>query len=136
MALPFLDSYSTIQLAKYTQSWQKVQLCMIVNLGQAHRLTQDIVLGHRVWNKLMERECLFKQRGRDFVQNRIQVLDIVHLLKSMEDPLPHLRDLLGQICKRFPPTDPSLVGVCESEPLPPQWIPQSWGQRIPIAGGS
>ena len=27
----------------------------------------------------------------------------------MEDPLPHLRDLLGQICKRFPPTDPSLV---------------------------
>ena len=93
-----------------TQSWQKVQLCVIIKLGQAHRLTQDIVLGHRVWNKLMERECLFKQRGRDFVQNRIQVLDIVHLLKSMEDPLPHLRDLLGQICKRFPPTDPSLVG--------------------------
>ena len=90
------------------QSWQKVQLCVIIKLGQAHRLTQDIVLGHRVWNKLMERECLFKQRGRDFVQNRIQVLDIVQLLKSMEDPLPHLRDLLGQICKRFPPTDPSL----------------------------
>ena len=50
----------------------------------------------------MGRKCLFKQRRRDFVQNRIQVLDIAHLLRSMEDPLSHLRDLLDQICKRFP----------------------------------
>merc|ERR1719370_1638667 len=51
----------------------------------------------------------------DFVQTRIVVLDIVELLKTREDPLPHLLDL---ICERFPPrrrsTDPLLTESRES----------------------
>ena len=43
----------------------------------------------------------------DFVQTRIVVLDIVELLKTREDPLPHLLDLLDLICERFPPTGPA-----------------------------
>ena len=99
--LPFLDSYSTIQLAKVGSNYYSKRNNNDDKLAQAHRLTRDIVLGDAVWNKLISRKCLFK---KDFVQNRIQVEDIVQLLKSLEDPLPHLRDLLDLICKIFPPT--------------------------------
>ena len=88
------------------------------HLAQAHRLTLEVVLGQTVWKKLIRRTCLLKKKsGRarfgnlrselDFVQTRIVVLDIVELLKTREDPLPHLLDLLDLICERFPPTRPT-----------------------------
>ena len=64
--LPFLDSYSTIQLAKvYSNSKRNNN---DDKLAQAHRLTRDIVLGDAVWKKLIRRKCLLK---KDFAQNRI-----------------------------------------------------------------
>ena len=88
------------------------------HLAQAHRLTLEVVLGQTVWKKLIRRTCLLqKTSGRagfgdlrselDFVQTRIVILDIVELLKTREDPLPHLLDLLDLICERFPPTRPT-----------------------------
>ena len=93
------------------------------HLAQAHRLTLEVVLGQTVWKKLIRRTCLLqKTSGRagfgdlrselDFVQTRIVILDIVELLKTREDPLPHLLDLLDLICERFPPTGPTENGEC------------------------
>ena len=97
-------------------------------LAQAHRLTLEVVLGQTVWKKLIKRTCLLKRRrGRgvdddmrsemDFVQTRIVVLDIVELLKTREDPLPHLLDLLDLICERFPPRRRSTDPPTESREL-------------------
>ena len=98
-------------------------------LAQAHRLTLEVVLGQTVWKKLIKRTCLLKRRRRrmmedddmrsemDFVQTRIMVLDIVELLKTREDPLPHLLDLLDLICERFPPRRRSTDPPTESREL-------------------
>ena len=70
-----------------------------------------MVLGQTAWKKLIRRTChLNRDEDIDFMQARSKVLNIVELLKSKEDPLPHLMDLLDLICERLPCTDQSEKG--------------------------
>ena len=86
--LPFLDLESTFHLA------------------QTHQLTQDILQGSHIWNKLIMRTLL--QDGglgeNSLLEEKIEAVKLlVAILKLMKDPKLNMLDLLDTICKRCPP---------------------------------
>ena len=95
--LPFLDLKSTLHLAR------------------THVLTQNILAGSRIWNKLVRRTRL--QDGGDLgldqdfglgvdLNEKMDVVrHLVAILKLMKDPKANMRDLLETICKRCPPDE-------------------------------
>ena len=96
--LPFLDLESTFHLA------------------QAHELTQDILQGSHIWNKLIKRTRLqdggfFGKNVEGFLGENYSLLEekidavklLVAILKLMKDPKLNMLDLLDTICKRCPP---------------------------------
>ena len=52
--------------------------------------------------KMVRNRCDELDEEMVFVQTRIVLLDLLDLLKTRENPLPHLLDLLDLICERFP----------------------------------
>ena len=86
--LTFLDLPSTLRLAK------------------CHQLTQDVIQGSWVWNKLIKRFCPHDQEDEDQVgylahENLETVRHFVATLKLMRSPNTLLLDLLEMICERF-----------------------------------
>ena len=83
-----------------------------VHLAQAHLMTQDILQGRCIWNKLVKRS--FFERGNLFglpcQPKMIDVVkDLVTILKLMTEPDVLLLDLLDVICERFTPEDVHLL---------------------------
>ena len=91
--LPFLDLKSTLHLAR------------------THVLTQNILAGSRIWNKLIRRTHLqdggdlgldhYLGLGLDLDEKMDVVRHLVAILKLMKDPKANMRDLLETICKRL-----------------------------------
>ena len=83
--LTFLDLPSTLRLAK------------------CHQLTQDVIQGSWVWNKLIRRFCPHDQEDEDHAGYLAQetVRHFVAILKLMRSPNTLLLDLLDLICERF-----------------------------------
>ena len=86
--LTFLDLPSTLRLAK------------------CHQLTQDVIQGSWVWNKLIRRFCPHDQEDEDqdgylAHENLETVGHLVAILKLMRSPNTLLLDLLDLICERF-----------------------------------
>ena len=93
--LPYLDLKSTVCLA------------------QTHVMTQNILEGRCIWNKLVRRSCPFIESGNPFglpyrpeMPQKVDVVkDLVTILKLMTKPNALLLDLLDVICERFTPED-------------------------------
>ena len=66
-------------------------------LAQAHELTQNVLEGTRVWNKLIKRICP--------IDTLDQVENHVAIVKSLKDYEDHLLDLLEVICESNPVPD-------------------------------
>ena len=86
--LTFLDLPSTLRLAK------------------CHQLTQDVIQGSWVWNKLIRRFCPHDQEDVDLAgylaqDNLETVRHFVAILNLMRSPNTLLLDLLDLICERF-----------------------------------
>ena len=77
--LPYIDLRSTMCLA------------------QSHEMTQNVLEGTRVWNKLIKRICPIDRLN--------QVKDLVAIVKTLKDPEGHLLDLLEEICESNPAPD-------------------------------
>ena len=65
-----------------------------VCLAQAHEVTQNVLQGTVVWNKLIRRSCPID--GLDGVKH------LVNILKTLKDPEDHMMDLLEAICETNP----------------------------------
>ena len=90
----------------------------ILCLAECHQLTLKTLQGTYVWNKLVKRTCpetvqMVRAHPLDredtlgvrqrLAPERLQLVQLVGILKMVEEPKAHLKALLDLVCERFPP---------------------------------
>ena len=100
--IPFLDGHTTLSLVK------------------ALPLALEIIERKFTWSKFVRRVCPHMtydvipdevEFEEAVAKERGEVTTLLEFLKMMENPIPHLLDLLHVICDHFPPIDRDDVPV-------------------------